>query len=259
MKKIYLIIAMAVSTLALNAQQTLNLSTYNGTNLEKYDGKECKVNVNRYVFTGWNTIALPFAVSESELNETFGSDCKLEKLVGAEEQGGQVTLYFQDCKASGIEANVPYILYYNGESSNKRLSKMAMVTNEEAVVGYMVKGSSEYVTMAGVRQHTDGAGLYGVLAVDNGEAKFVRVDETKGGFYASRCYVKLSSGNFKQLGTVHIGAGETASISDVISAKERVDVYTLSGVKVASGMNASQVNKLQPGVYVVNGQKIAVK
>ena len=57
MKKIYLIIAMAVSALAVNAQQVLNLSTYNGTDLTKYDGQECKVNVNRHVFTAWNTLA----------------------------------------------------------------------------------------------------------------------------------------------------------------------------------------------------------
>ena len=96
MKKLYLIAAMAIATLAGNAQEKLYLSTYNGTNIEKYDGKVCDVTVNRYVFNGWNTISLPFALSESELNETFGQNCRLERLVGAEQNGQGITLNFQD-------------------------------------------------------------------------------------------------------------------------------------------------------------------
>ena len=79
MKKFYLIAIMAVATLTASAQQILNISTYSGTNLQKYDGTECKVNVNRYVFTGWNTIAMPFEMTEAELAaavEKSGVDMK---------------------------------------------------------------------------------------------------------------------------------------------------------------------------------------
>ena len=60
MKKLLVIAAMAALSLGAQAQERLILSTYNGTNLAKYDGKVCNVTVNRYTFTGWNTIALPF-------------------------------------------------------------------------------------------------------------------------------------------------------------------------------------------------------
>ncbi len=259
MKKFYLIIAMTVMALAVNAQQTLNLSTYSGTNLEKFDGKECKVNVNRYVFNGWNTIALPFSMTESELNEVFGPDCRLEQLVGAEEMNGKVTLFFQDCKANGIESNVPYILYYNGENGSVKITKNAYISDAQPVLGYDVKGSDEYVSMEGAKMHTTGIGFYGVLAADNSDAKFVSVDESLNGFHATRCYVKLASGNSKILATQHLAAGETSSISDIVRSGDKVDVYTISGMRVANGINASQVNKLQPGIYVVNGQKIVVK
>ena len=85
------------------------------------------------------------------------------------------------------------------------------------------------------------------------------VDEAKSGFYATRCYVKLDSGAEKKLNTMHLAANEVTGISQVVASGAKVDVYNISGVKVASGMSAEQVNKLQPGIYVVNGQKVAVK
>ena len=259
MKKFYIIMAMALSSLAVNAQQALYLSTSNGTALDKYAGKECKVTVNRYLFHGWNTLSLPFAVSESELNEAFGPDCRLEQLVGAEEVNGAVTLYFQDCKAEGMQANKPYILYYMGENASRRLAKTAVVDDSQSAAWFNVKGSTDRVEMVGAQRHINESGLYGVLAVDNAEAKFVAVDQSKSGFYATRCYVKLDSGADKVLRTMHLAAGEVTGISQVVASGAKVDVYTISGVKMASGLSAEQVSRLQPGIYVINGQKVAVK
>ena len=257
MRKFYFIMAFAISAMAVNAQQVLNLSTSNGSNLQKYDGQVCKVNVNRYVFNGWNTISLPFDLSESELSEAFGSDCRLEKLVGVDANGGSVSLFFQDCKTEGIKANVPYILYYSGENGSKRISKETLVTQGEAILEYHV--GSEYVQMAAAQKACKGTGLYGILAADNSEAKFVAVDDAKGGFHATRCYIKLDSGNDMPLVTYHLAVGETTSISAITANNGKVDVYNIAGQKVASGISAAQMQKLQPGIYVVNGQKVLVK
>lgn len=259
MKKFYLIAAMALTTLAASAQQRLMLSTYNGTNLEKFDGKTCQVTVSRYVFTGWNTIALPFALTEDEVNDVFGSDCKLEKLVDAEQAGDKVVISFQDCKAGGMEANTPYILYYTGEAGTKKIAKNALVADADPTLSIMVKGSTETVTMSGAKAKLEGAGLYGVLAKDNSEAKFVKVGDSANIFYATRCYIKLTSGNATQLLTRHLAANETAGIAAVAGNNEVVDVYTVGGVKIASKVKAGAVNNMQPGIYVVNGQKVLVK
>ena len=259
MKKFYLIAAMAVATLAAQAQEKFVLSTFNGTNIEKYDGKVCNVTTNRLMFKGWNTIALPFALTEAELNETFGNDCRLEKLVGAEACGSTIQLNFQDCKAEGLKANTPYILFYTGQTASKKIAKETLVTDETPALSFNVKGSNETVLMSGVQSHIDGVGLYGILAADNGEAKFVKVDETKNGFYATRCYVKLSSGTNKTLVARHLAAGETTGIDAVAKSSETVDVYNTAGVKVASQIKASEVNKLQPSVYIIKGQKVLVK
>ena len=106
----------------------------------------------------------------------------------------------------------------------------------------------------GVPQKTDGAGLYGILARDNAEATFVSADDVTNGFFATRCFVQVSNGNKTPLLTHHIGEGEVTGINNIAVAGERVDVYNVSGVKVAD-----RIDGLQPGVYVVKGRKVMVK
>ena len=72
MKKFYLIAAMACMALAVNAQQKVTLSTYQGTDINKYDGKEVTVTLNRYVVTGWNTLSLPFAMTTEQIHDLLG-------------------------------------------------------------------------------------------------------------------------------------------------------------------------------------------
>lgn len=258
MKKFYLFAVMALMALTASAQQKLTLSTYAGTNLEKVDGVECNVTVNRYLFHGWNTLSLPFDMTEDEINEAFGSDCRLERLVSVQSAGNDVVLNFQDCKARGIEANVPYILHYNGENANRRFAKTAVISNEPAAL--TLSDGNETVTMACAQKQTEGKGFYGILVKDNQNAKFTAVgEENKGGFYATRCYVKLSSGTSKNVSTNHLAAGETTGIAMVANTGKAVDVYTVAGQKVASKANAAQIRNLQPGIYVINGQKVMVK
>lgn len=258
MKKLFLIAAMACGALAANAQ-TLSLSTYNGTDIAKFDGTTRNVSVSRYLFTGWNTISLPFAMSAQQVNETFGYDCKLETLVGVENDGTQIKLNFQDCKAEGIKANTPYILYFTGESCSKtfRVENAALKAAPAAVSFTNTYGVK--VTFACAQTQREGKGLYGILAKDNGEATFVNVDGINSGFYATRCYVELSNGNSTLLTTNHLAAGETTSVNTVLSSSEKADVYNLSGAKVASGLNAKCVSNLPAGIYVVKGKKVLVK
>lgn len=258
MKKIYLIAALAMASLTAGAQEKLNISTFNGTNVEKYDGKICNVTVNRYVFKGWNTIALPFYVTTEELNDIFGADCKLEKLVNVENVGNDVQLCFQDCKAEGMQANTPYILHYAGESANKRIQKEAVINDMQPSVSYTTQNGTT-VTMAGVQTKTAGIGFYGILARDNGEAQFVKVDGSLNGFLATRCYIQLPAATDAKLLTKHFAAGETTSINAITKAGEKVDVFSVNGVKVASQIDGNQVNNLHPGIYIVKGQKILVR
>jgi len=257
-RKIYLIAIMAVVALSASAQQKLYLSTYKGTDLTNYAGKKCQVTAVRQVFQGWNTVSLPFDMSVEELNKTFGDACKLERLVSADEVNGIVQLNFQDCKADGLKANTPYILYYTGENVPIMITQQAEIVDAPSSISVLTR-TGEEVTMAGTDEHFDGLGCYGIMAIDNADACFVKVRENTSGFYATRCYIKLSSGTTKMLRSNHLAYGDATSINAVAAIDEVVDVYNVAGTKVASQVKASQVNDMEPGVYVVKGQKIVVK
>ncbi|MBP5375177.1 MAG: hypothetical protein J6Y38_02460 [Bacteroidaceae bacterium] len=255
MKKLLLMTAFALGCISMSAQKSLTLSTYQGTDLAKYDGQTMNVTVSRYLFTGWNTISLPFAMSEAQVNEAFGSDCKLEKLVGVENDGLEVKLNFQDCKSEGIKANTPYILFYNGENGSKKfVAENALIVNGVSKVMFTAEGTGETVTMAGAQEQLEPEGLYGILAKDNSEAAFVNAESSSNGFYATRCYVKMSNGTSALLKTNHIAANETTNIQSVVKANEKVEVFNLSGVKVADSIEG-----LEPGIYVVKGKTVVVK
>ena len=259
MKKLLLTTAFALGCICMNAQETLTLSTYNGTDLSKYTGKTLNVTANRYVFNGWNTISLPFSLTEAQVNETFGDDCKLERLVGVENDGQNIKLNFQACKSEGIKANIPYILYYTGTTGIKKIkAENALITDAPATITFTAEGTGETVTMSCAKHHIQASGLYGIWAKDNADAAFANVDGASNGFYATRCYIQLSNGNSTTLTTNHI-TGDITSISSIVKNGEKVDVYNISGVKVANKINAYEVNRLQKGIYVVKGKKVLVK
>jgi hypothetical protein len=259
MKRFYLIAALALATLTASAQQKLYLSTYQGTDVKKFDGKTCLVNTTRSVYKGWNTLSLPFALSQQELNELFGTDCRLEKLVGVEETDATVQLNFQDCKADGVQANTPYILYYTGENRNVKIVKEALIANAPSSLSFTTQ-SGDVVTMCGAATKTEGKGLYGVMVINNSDANFVRVGDNTQGFYATRCFMQLASGDSKLLTTRHFALGETTGIKEQLRNGENEtmrndgDVYNTNGIKVANSKD-----NLKPGLYVVKGQKILVK
>ena len=259
MKKLLIMTAIALTSIGASAQGTITLSTYKGTEPSKYAGKTLNVTANRYIFKGWNTISLPFALNSAQLDEIFGSDCKLEKLVGVENDGLNVKLNFRDIKREGLKANTPYILYYTGETGTKKIQvENASLTDGAASITFTAEGTGEKVTMACAKLQKEAKGLYGILAKDNSEAAFVNVDNTTTGFYATRCYVQLSNGNSTTLTTNHI-SGDVTNINAVANADELVDVYNISGVKVASQITPAEVSNLQSGIYVVKGVKVAVK
>lgn len=258
MKKLFCIIALAAFALTAWSQKPLNISTYNGTAIERYDGQQFDVTANRYLYTGWNTISLPFAMTEQEIDDVLGSGVKLERLVGVTQQGNEIMLNFQDCKKEGIKANTPYILYYPGETGNKKLNVNATVTNKESKVTFTTDCGVE-LTMHGAAVKTDGKGLYGVLVINNADANFTTIDNDKAFFYATRCYISIPGEQQFTLTPNHLGAGEVTSINEIAATNDIVDVYNVLGMRVASNIKAGNVNNLTPGIYVVKGRKILVK
>ena len=262
MKKVLLTAALAVATMAASAQ-TLYLSTYNGTNIAKFDGLTKDISMTRAVFHGWNTISLPFSLTEAQVCEYFGEDCRLEMFVGVETNANGTTMLFQDVKEQGMQANVPYILYYNGENTSVKMNMaQVLLSNAPATISYTDMNGMT-ITMSAAQFSVDSDQKYGILAKDNDEASFVNVADLKTKFYATHCYVQVS--NFDEavstnlvLATRHLAASaETTAINAIVSSpNELIDVYNEAGQQVAKGMKASQFNTLDKGLYIVKGLKV---
>jgi hypothetical protein len=258
MKKILCMIALASLALTAWSQTPLRINTYSGTSVARYDGQQRDVTAERYLFTGWNTISLPFAMTEQEIDDALGMGVKLERLVGVTQQGSEIVLNFQDCKSEGIQANKPYIIYYPGEAGSKKFHANATVENKESKVTFTTGGGVK-VTMNGAALKTDGKGLYGILAVNNGDANFTYVENEKVFFYATRCFISIPGEQHFTLTPNHLGRGEVTSITDIVAANAIVDVYNVLGMRVAHNIKAGDVNNLEPNIYIVNGYKVLVK
>ena len=248
MKKILLIAALCCST-AVFAQR-VNVSTWTSTDMSKYDGQIKDIAMYRYMFQGWNTFCVPFSMTEGQINEAFGADCKVETLVGVEGNAHEINAYFKDVKHQGIEPNKPYLIYYNGESVNKHLLINAASVNASGVKSIEFStADGSIVALAGTYNHKDGLQYYGIMAKDNSEAKFVAVQPGLNGFYPTRCFLSVNRGNEAKVNVIH---GEPSGIKAIENTQLATDnvQYNLNGVRA---------NKNYKGVVIQHGKKHIVK
>ena len=248
MKKFTLAALLLASATIMSAQtKSLRISTYNGTDIEKYDGQEMNVSLDRYVFTGWNTVCFPFSLTQEQLNTYFGNDCKLESLNGVSSESNTLYLNFQDAKAGGIQANVPYILYYTGESKSISIKADETKVIYDATPEEVFSLNDINIKFAGTQSLLQSEGLYGILAADNSESNFVKIDADKSGFLATRCYISVEGVENVNIVALH---NEATGIKFTRSANEANTIYTINGI---------QQEKTQKGVNIINGKKVLVK
>lgn len=245
MKKILLIAVMFAAMTTANAENRLSISTWNSNKLEKFDRQQKDISMFRYVFTGWNTMCVPFDMTEEQINETFGNDCKVEALVGAEGNDQNVTVYFNDVKSKGIEANKPYLIYYTGESKNLRIMlNNVEIKAEGAKAVCFTTASGTTVSMSGTMDRIDGLTRYGIPAKDNGTVNFVPVSSEHNGIYPTRCSLSVMGGNNAKVNVMH---GEPTSINDLQGKVQKTGVvYNLKGQKV---------NANAKGIVISDGKK----
>lgn len=260
-KLLIMTVAMICLATSASAQTRVISNTVSPNDLSAYDGKTVDMTLYRYILKGWNTICLPFSMTEDEINEVFGDDCRLETLVGIENTGNATKLNFKDVKPDGIQANTPYILYSEKETGVRAIRIPKATISTEAVVKTFSDNAGTEVSFAGATQQESTTGMYGIIAKDNANAAFVdasKVDK----IYPSRCFIKVNNGETTRLLTSNHLDYQLTGIEDIKSATVSdgsVDVYNISGVKVASHIAPADIQKLGKGVYVVKGRKILVK
>lgn len=202
----------------------------------------------------WNTLCVPFSLTEAQTKAAFGNDVELREL---ESVAGN-TLTFKT--VNSVTANVPCLIKVTADGNEYKF---------EGVSTTAVKNNRDY-TLSLVEGNILFLGIYSAMDVveadlagssTNGYYAFLGANNTffkaKAGttMKAFRAFFSVPNGvNTKQLQAVIDGT--TTGIEDMVidGVKANGRVYNLNGQYVGNSLNG-----LQPGIYIQNGKKIVVK
>lgn len=265
------------SSLDLDWSEVNSIPAKENVNITLYDGKDAEGAAKKRTFSAgkWNSICLPFSVSESQLRSKFGKDYILVTVDGVNEKG---QLQFIRHAHRFIEAGRPYLFKPTVDCKGDKSLTFENVTIQAgekvggafsaeddiidptrfdvAVDDYVFKGFYSQQPMPKGSVYAATNGLY-MMSKDGGNI---------GGYRA--LFSLKEGGQAKAMEFViddmldYNGEGETTGIVYVSDDGMRtmpanVDVYTIGGMKVGKGVKA--LNSLKKGIYIVNGEKIVVR
>ena len=207
----------------------------------------------------WNTICLPFEVSEKQAKDAFGEGVKIAALDG---NCTGTTLKFDDYTTLGIPATIPCLIKptndvptegYQFKNVDINLDKNGKIAPEAV----MTKGDLAFI---GIYNSVDITANIKELLYDTYYAAFLGADnkiykakangnKTKG----FRAYFAIPNGAAASALRVVID-GTATSIKNIDSevVESNAPVYNLQGQRVDG-------NNLTPGIYVKAGKKFVVK
>lgn len=212
-------------------------------NIEAWEISDITLN-RTLVANKWNTLCVPFAISEEEIKANFGEGTLVEKLDAVNGN----TVNFAD--ATSIEAGVPYLI-------KPTVAGTTYTFNGKDVIADAPKAEGNAdVTFQGIYSPTDITNKGTVKAAgvtEGGKVLFVNAgSKTK----AFRCFFTISDNTSitPAMLKVSIKGVETAINSIVMDNSNAADnaVYNLQGQRVNG-------NSLTKGIYIKNGKKFAVK
>lgn len=220
------------------------------------EAKNVNVTLKRTLYGdgGWNTLCVPFTLTEAQTKAAFGNNVELREL---ESVAGN-TLIFKT--VNSVTANVPCLIKVTADGNEYKF---------EGVSTTAVKNNRDY-TLSLVEGNILFLGIYSAMDVveadlagssTNGYYAFLGANNTffkaKAGttMKAFRAFFSVPNDvNTKQLRAVIDGT--TTGIEDLVidGVKANGRVYNLNGQYVGNSLNG-----LQPGLYIQNGKKVVVK
>lgn len=212
-------------------------------NIEAWEISDITLN-RTLVAKKWNTLCVPFAISEEEIKANFGEGTLVEKFDAVNGN----TVNFAD--ATSIEAGVPYLIKPTFAGTT-----YTFYGKEVSADAPKAKGNAD-VTFKGIYSPTDITNKGTVKAAgvtEGGKVLFVNPgSQTK----AFRCFFTISDNASitPAMLKISIKGVETAINSIVMDNSNATDnaVYNLQGQRVNG-------NSLTKGIYIKNGKKFAVK
>lgn len=243
-----MMMATAVSTTAFAQNKVKNIyASSPKLDTELLQNSEQNVQLNRYLFAGYNTLCLPMTVSAEQLG-----DIKVERFEGIRQEGNVLNLYFVECTNDGIVAGVPYLIYSPKSQYLRIKNSDALSFDNEVMPIHMSDGNGNVVTFGSAWETIAKVGRYGIPAqqkVTPLEAVLIKTTADQH-FLPTRCGFTWNqqSTTAKELRIVHLTASETTALKSVTMQNTTDNnLYNLNGQKV---------NSTAKGIVIQDGKKI---
>lgn len=223
--------------------KTFEYNENEANNIEVWENSDITLN-RTLVADKWNTLCVPFAISEEEIKANFGEGTLVEKLDAVNGN----TVNFAD--ATSIEAGVPYLIKPTVAGTTYTFNGKDVIADAPKTEG------NADVTFQGIYSLTDitnGGTVKAAGVTEDGKVLFVNADSKTKAF---RCFFTLNDNATisPAMLKISIKGVETAINSIVMGNSNAADnaIYNLQGQRVNG-------NSLTKGIYIKNGKKFAVK
>lgn len=192
----------------------------------------------------WNSLCVPFAISEAEVKDQFGNGAKVAKFTGAT----ATTLQFSTC--TGIEAGKPYLVYIPEGATQTKFTFKGVTAFASQPIDVEQQGSAnEKTTFHGYfYKSTAPKGSY---VLRKNLVYHLVSDMAIKGFRA----VLIDGTATQRVFTQWSLDGTTTGIGNIdANVIQRFNVYNTNGQMVRHA--ATSLDDLPHGVYIVNGKKV---
>lgn len=231
---------------------TISLSESEENKIETQS--DVNISFNRKLVKGaWNTICLPFDVSEAQAKSVFGADVRIAAL-NPESKGN--TLMFDNKTAEGIKAAVPYLImpsevkaddkyeFYNVSIKPENTESATAVSTPD---GFAFKGIYNKVD---ITQDINNSKSYAAFLGANNTLFKAKSGTTTKGFRAYFAIPKSTATSALRV----VVDGNATSIKNINCGVVESDdaVYNLQGQRV-------DARSLMPGLYIKAGKKFVVR
>ncbi|OYP65250.1 hypothetical protein CIK87_13460 [Prevotella sp. P5-64] len=205
-----------------------------------------------YADGGWNTLCLPFSLTDEQTKAAFGDDVELRTL---ESVSGNTLTFAQ---ATGITAGVPCLIKVGNVAEDNTYTFTGVTTiavKDETDFGFSEKGDVEFVGIyspADVSKRAT-AGKENALFLGAANKFYKAKAETR--MNAFRAFFLVPASTDTQALRAVID-GTTTGIDDLNIDTVKVDgrVYNLNGQCVGYSLEG-----LKAGIYIQNGKKVIKK
>lgn len=214
------------------------------------EAKVADVTLNRTLTTRWNSIVLPFAVNKEQIAAQFGEGTVVAAYKDATIDETSTTLNFEVVEE--MQANVPYLIKPTQAGSTYTFEGVAIKPADNLEAG---EGEIKFVG-----NYENGKQLAeGDYFIDANRNRFYSANGTETMKAFRAIFVSTAAAPAKAMFfSIRGNSGETTGIEDVKTlAGKTFDVYSIDGMLVRK--NATSLNGLAKGVYVVNGKKYIAK